>query len=77
MSVLTEKTDKQAIKELAKCLIHFERLYPFNMSAQDAAEARQAQNLIRAIIETNGYRVIHKSGKGTRIYRQAKCTNTN
>jgi len=72
MSILTKKTERQAIKELAKCLIHFERLYPFNMSAQDAADAAKAQHLIQAIIETNGYRTIYKSGKGTWIYKLKK-----
>jgi len=69
MSVLTDKTERQAIAELAKCLIHFERLYPFNMSAQDAADARQAQNLIQTIIGSNGYMAAHIGGKGTRIYK--------
>ena len=75
MSVLHEKTDKRAIQELAKCLIHFERLYPFNMSAPDAVQAKQAHNLIQTIIETNGYMAIHMAGKGTRIYKN-RTTNS-
>jgi hypothetical protein len=74
MSILAENTEKRAIKELAKVLKHFGRLDPFGMSAQDTYDSRQAEHLIRAVIESNGYRVLYRKGKGTRIYKQKRIT---
>lgn len=67
MSNLADKTEKAAIQKLANTLKEFDKLSGLNMTSEDAFEARQAENLIRGIIETNGYSISYKPGKGTII----------
>jgi hypothetical protein len=70
MSILNRKTERAAIVVMAGSLKYFEKLNQFLMSAQDAADARQAENLIRAIIETNGYGLKYSGSKGFKIYKK-------
>lgn len=53
MSLLSENTERKAIRQLSGILPIFGRLDAYKMSAQDARAAREAENLIRGIIETN------------------------
>jgi len=67
MSQLANKTEKKALKVLANTLRFFENTNLLFMNAEDAFKAREAENTLRGIIETNGYRVTYKKGKGTKI----------
>lgn len=69
MSLLAEKTEKSALYELAKSLKFFENLNPLWVSAEDAFAARSAENLIRSVIENNGYVAIYCKRKGTRLIK--------
>ena len=67
MSHLAKKTGKKALKVLANTLRFFEDTNLLFMTAEDAFSAKEAENTLRGIIETNGYHVTYKKGKGTKI----------
>jgi hypothetical protein len=67
MPILAEKTDKNALYEIAKTLRFFENLSDLKMSAEDAFKCRTAENAVRGIIETNGYKANYSNGTGTVI----------
>ena len=67
MSNLAQQTERKAIKILANTLKEFDKLSSLNMTNTDAIDSRSAENLIRGIIETNGYEINYVVGKGTRI----------
>jgi hypothetical protein len=67
MSLLAEKTEKNALYELAKCLRFFSSLDSLWVSAEDAYMSRNAENIIQAIIERNGYSATYCKHKGTRL----------
>lgn len=67
MSNLATTTERRAIAELAKCLRNFDNLSGLNMTSEDAWKAREAENNIKTIIESNGYNVRYIPGKGTII----------
>lgn len=69
MSLLAEKTEKTALYELAKSLKFFENLNPLRVSAEDAFATRSAENLIRSVIENNGYTAVYCKRKGTRLIK--------
>lgn len=55
MSRLAETTEKAAIAVIQKLLPCFGQLGSFGMSAQDAFDARAAENLLRGIVESSPY----------------------
>ena len=55
MSRLTETTEKAAIAVIQKVLPCFGQLDSLGMSAQDAFDARQAENLLRGIVQSSPY----------------------
>ena len=63
MSNLATKTEKKALVVLAKAVLLFEQLHALNMTAYDAFDARKAENILRSIIEDNGYRVQYRTKK--------------
>jgi len=67
MSILANKTERAAIKALASTLKYFGCLAQLNMTAEDAFTAKAAENHIRSIIETNGYKVDYKIGRRASI----------
>lgn len=67
MSILSDKTDKEAIKRLAYCLKYFDSLAQLKMTAEDMFTARAAENLIKSIIESNGYKAAYQPCLGTVI----------
>jgi len=69
MSLLAQHTEKKALKVLANSLRFFEHTDLLFISAEDAHKAREAENTIKAIIESNGYQSVYKKGKGTRIFK--------
>jgi hypothetical protein len=64
MSNLADKTEEKAIALCAKCVVSFEQLHCLNMTSEDAFAAREAENLLRSIIETNGYQIVYRSKSG-------------
>jgi hypothetical protein len=53
MSLLSENTQPEALRVLLRTLPFFGQLEKMRMSAADAFAARQAENLLRGIIESN------------------------
>jgi len=51
MSRLADTTERKALRVLLRTLPFFGQLETLRMSAQDAFDARQAENLLRGIIE--------------------------
>lgn len=75
MSKLSATTQRKAIVLLARCLPNLEALEELNMSAADAFSARRAENLIKSIIETNGFETGSKKGKGVFVCKQDAALN--
>ncbi|ANI90127.1 hypothetical protein A9P82_13035 [Arachidicoccus ginsenosidimutans] len=71
MSILSQHTEEKVIAVLAECIILFEKLYYLHMTAQDAFDARTAENLLKGIVESNGFRVVHRQGKNSKPYQPA------
>lgn len=40
------------------------------ISAEDAHKAREAENILRGIVENNHYKAVYQKGKGTKIIKQ-------
>ena len=53
MRRLTDTTEKAAIAVIQKLLPRFGELDSLGMSAEDAFEVRNAENLLRAVIESS------------------------
>jgi len=67
MSNLANHPEQKALKVLAKTLRFFDDTAHLNMTANDAFQAREAENIIKGIIENNGYSAHYEKGKGTRL----------
>ena len=67
MSNLADKTERKVLKVLANTLRFFDDTANLNMTADDAFQSRQAENIIKNIIGNNGYSARYKKGKGTRL----------
>jgi hypothetical protein len=67
MSNLANKTERKALKVLANTLRFFEGTDNLDMTATDAFQAREAENIIKGIIENNGFSANYEKGKGTRL----------
>lgn len=72
MSILANHTERKALKVLANTLRHFNETADLEMNAIDACQAREAENLIRGIIENNGYSARYEKGKETRLTKLKK-----
>lgn len=53
MSLLTDITDKKAIRVIERILPRFGELDGLGVSAEDAFEIRKAENLLRAVVESS------------------------
>lgn len=69
MSILSERTERKALLEIAKTLRFFERLENLKVSNGDAFGIRKAENIIKGIISDNGYRSDFSPKRGTTIGR--------
>ncbi|MEZ2334710.1 hypothetical protein AB6735_03710 [Mucilaginibacter sp. RCC_168] len=69
MSHLANKTERRAIKVLANTLRFFDDTDLLFVSVEDAFKAKQAENILRSIIESNGYKARYQKGKGTIIFK--------
>ncbi len=72
MSHLVNKTERKAIKVLANTLRFFDDTNLLFVTAEDALKAREAENILRGIIESNGYTAKYQKGKGTRVFKNKK-----
>jgi len=73
MSILSDKTEKEAIVKLARCIKYLDGLAYLQMTAEDDHDANIALRSINSIIETNGYELV-QSRKG-HIIRKIKRTH--
>jgi len=69
MSILSENTERLAVLETAKTLRHFERFAFLLLSAPDAEDLRRAENLLKGIIQSNGYAIRFSRKRGTTIFK--------
>lgn len=72
MSVLSNKTERKAIKVIANTLRFFKDTNLLFVSAEDAFAIRHAEIMLRAVIESNGYTDHYQKGKGTKILKAKK-----
>lgn len=72
MSQLSNRTERKAIKLLANTLRFFERLPNLKITSNDAFDIRAAENLIKQVIESNGYYVRIGQGQKTTIKKTKK-----
>ena len=56
MSTLALQTDQKAKEVLAQCLPFFDELRNLETTAKDSHDARQAENILRRIIENNEHK---------------------
>ncbi|MDB5158302.1 MAG: hypothetical protein JWR50_3009 [Mucilaginibacter sp.] len=70
MSNLAKKTERKALKVLANTLRFFEGTAKLDMTATDAFKAREAENILKGIIEANGFTANYEKGKGTTLTKQ-------
>jgi hypothetical protein len=69
MSILSETTEKKAVLEIAKTLRHFSRFDLLMLSATDAEDLRKAENMLKTIIESNGFMPRFSKRRGTTILK--------
>jgi len=69
MSILSAKTERNALKAIAKTLRFFDELACCQMTAEDDADAVQAKRLLLGVIESGGYRAIYQRRKGTKLLK--------
>jgi len=69
MSILAEKTEKSALKAIAKTLRFFEELTLCQMTAEDDADVIQAKRLLSGVIENGGYKAVYQRRKGTKLIK--------
>jgi len=69
MSILSGQTEEKAIAVIAECVLLFEKLHYLRMTAQDAFDTRTAENLLKGIIESNGFHVVYRADKNDKLYR--------
>lgn len=67
MGIISEKTERKALLEMAKTLRFIERLEVLQLSAGDSVRIAHAGYIIRDVIGNNGYGVIFNGKRGTRI----------
>jgi len=72
MSNLSSKTERKAIKVIANTLRFFKDTNLLFVSAEDAFAIRHAEIMLRAVVESNGYKDHYQKGKGTRILQEKK-----
>lgn len=69
MSILSKRTERKAIKLLANTLRFFSNTDLLFVSNEDAFKVKEAENILRGVIENNGYQATYIKGKGTRLLR--------
>ncbi|AMR30090.1 hypothetical protein A0256_00995 [Mucilaginibacter sp. PAMC 26640] len=72
MSILSIKTERNALKSIAKTLRFFDELTCCQMTAEDDADTANAKNLLLGIIESGDYRAVYQRRKGTKLIKIEK-----
>ncbi|MES2267555.1 MAG: hypothetical protein V4520_12395 [Bacteroidota bacterium] len=72
MSILSVKTERNALKSIAKTLRFFDELTFCQMTAEDDANTTSAKRLLLGVIESSGYRVVYQRRKGTKLLKNNK-----
>jgi hypothetical protein len=73
MSILSVKTDRNALKAIAKTLRFFDELAYCQMTMEDDADTTGAKNLLLGVIESGGYRAVYQRRKGTKLIKIKKA----
>ena len=69
MSILADKTERNALKIVAKTLRFFDELAFCQMTAQDDGDVTIAKRLLSGVIENGGYRSVYERRKGTKLIK--------
>lgn len=69
MGIISEKTDRKALLEMARTLRFFERLEVLQLSAGDNVRLEHAEYIIRDVISHNGYGVKSAGKRGVKIIK--------
>jgi hypothetical protein len=69
MGIRSEKTEQQALLEIARTLRFFTRLEFLQISAGDSVRLEHAERIIRDVISHNGYRVKSAGKRGIKIFK--------
>jgi hypothetical protein len=72
MSILSVKTERNALRTIAKTLRFFDELTFCQMTAEDDADAVNAKRLLMSVIESGGYRAVYQRRKGTKLIKIKK-----
>jgi hypothetical protein len=72
MSILSVKTERNALRTIAKTLRFFDELAFCQMTAADDADINLAQRLLSGVIESGGYRAVYQRRKGTKLIKIQK-----
>lgn len=67
MGIISDKTERKALLEIAKALRFFQSLEFLCISAGDSVRIAHAEHIIRDVIANNGYGVRFTGKRGTRI----------
>jgi hypothetical protein len=70
MSVLADRTERKALKAIAKTLRFFDELVLCRITAQDDEAIVEAKRLLSGVLENGGYRAVYERRKGTRLIKQ-------
>ncbi|WP_426474833.1 hypothetical protein [Chryseobacterium balustinum] len=57
MSNLSNKTEYKALTLIAQMVKDFEKLHYLEMTKEDDSDVTQARNLLKCIVESNGYKI--------------------
>lgn len=57
MSNLSNKTEYKVLTLIAQMVKDFEKLHYLEMTKEDDLDATQARNLLKCIVESNGYKI--------------------
>lgn len=57
MSSLSNKTEYKALTLIAQMVKDFEKLHNLEMTKEDDSDVTQARNLLKCVVESNGYKI--------------------
>ena len=69
MSILSAKTERNALKAIAKTLRFFDELTLCQITAEDDADVTLAKRLLSGVIESGGYHAVYQRRKGTKLIK--------
>lgn len=69
MGIISEKTERKALLEMARTLRFFERLEVLQLSAGDSVRLEHVEYIIRDVISHYGYSVKSAGKRGVKIIK--------